>query len=125
MIRKVTSPAGDTTTSFGYTTNVATLPASTQSPFSLKDGEANTIEAVVPASGRTVIEDDPGTLYLLNTTSVANSLGSIDIEAGALRVQNDSNLGPTPSTLTIRSGARTTTMQFTLYVVGRTAAESL
>jgi hypothetical protein len=34
----VTDPSGDTTTNFGYTTNVTTSPATTTSPFSLKDG---------------------------------------------------------------------------------------
>jgi hypothetical protein len=65
IIRKVTSPSGDTTTSFGYTTNVETLPASTTSPFSLKDGEDNTIDDVKPASSRTVTETDPGPTYAL------------------------------------------------------------
>ena len=65
IIRKVTSPAGDATTSFSYTTNVETLPATTTSPFSLKHGENKTITNVKPASGKTVTEGDPSPLYAL------------------------------------------------------------
>jgi hypothetical protein len=75
IIRKVTSPSGDTTTSFGYTTNVHTLPSSTTSPFSLKDGEDNTIDDVKPESARTVTEDDPGTAYAL--TNIDCSAGDV------------------------------------------------
>jgi hypothetical protein len=76
IIRKVTSPTGDTTTSFGYTTNVETLPATTTSPFDpeLKDGDSNTIDNVKAASGRTVTEDDPSDpipLYLLTNINCA------------------------------------------------------
>jgi hypothetical protein len=65
IVRKVTDPTGDTTTSFGYTTNVATLPTSTTSPFSLKDGEHNTISNVAPGSYN-VTEDDPSPAYALD-----------------------------------------------------------
>jgi hypothetical protein len=65
IIRKVTDPSGDTTTSFGYTTNVTTNPATTTSPFSLKDGEHNTILNVVVGSGKTVTEGDPSPGYVL------------------------------------------------------------
>jgi hypothetical protein len=65
IIHKVTDPAGDTTTDFGYTTNVTTTPSSTTSPFSLKDGETNTIVNVNPGSNLHVTEDDPGPSYLL------------------------------------------------------------
>jgi Tfp pilus assembly protein PilW len=75
IIRKVTSPAGDTTTTFGYTTNVETLPATTTSPFSLKDGEDNTIESVKPATARTVTETAPGPLYAL--TNIDCSAGDV------------------------------------------------
>jgi hypothetical protein len=78
IIRKVTSPAGDTTTSFGYTTNVETLPATTTSPFSLKDGENNTINNVKPATGRTVTEQTPLPAYALTNIncSVAGQLST-------------------------------------------------
>ena len=70
IIRKVTDPAGDTTTDFGYTTDVVTAPATTTSPFSLKDGEANTIDNVLAASGYNVTEDDPsGDLYCSRTST--------------------------------------------------------
>jgi hypothetical protein len=99
IVRKVTSPSGDTTTSFGYTTNVTTLPATTTSPFSLKDGEANTISNVVPsttANSRNVTENDPGPGYALDSidcsastvpaanrsTSVANRQVLFSIAAG-------------------------------------------
>ena len=67
IIRKVTDPAGDTTTNFGYTTNVVTSPATTTSPFPLKDGESNTINNVVAASGYNVTETDPGPAYKLTS----------------------------------------------------------
>jgi hypothetical protein len=66
IIRKVTSPTGDTSTLFGYTTNVVTLPATTTSPFSLKDGENNPIDNVKPGT-YSVTEDDPGTGYKLKS----------------------------------------------------------
>jgi hypothetical protein len=65
IIHKKTDPAGDTTTSFGYTTNVTTTPSTTTSPFSLKDGETNTINNVNAASGLNVTEDDPSPGYKL------------------------------------------------------------
>jgi hypothetical protein len=69
IIRKVTSPSGDTTTEFGFTTNVATLPATTTSPFNpkLKDGGSNTINNVVPNSNLNVTEVDPSPAYALTS----------------------------------------------------------
>jgi hypothetical protein len=73
IIRKVTDPSGDTTNSFGYTDDVVSSPATTNSPFSLKDGESNTIINVVATSGSgtyTVTEDDPLSLnYTLSGIS--------------------------------------------------------
>jgi hypothetical protein len=81
IIRKVTDPTGDATTSFSYTTNVTTLPATTTSPFSLKDGEHNAITNVVAGSGKTVTEADPGPGY---------SLTSIDCDASTVPAANRS-----------------------------------
>jgi hypothetical protein len=67
ITRKVTSPSGDTTTNFGYTTNVTTNPATTTSPFSLKDGGSKTITSVVTGSNKTVTEDNPGPNYQLTS----------------------------------------------------------
>jgi hypothetical protein len=73
IIHKVTDPAGDTTTSFGYTTNVTTSPATTTSPFSLKDGETNTISNVVVGSSKNVTENDPGPGYALTSIDCSAS----------------------------------------------------
>lgn len=73
IIRKVTDPSGDTTTSFGYTTDVTTTPSTTTSPFSLKDGEHNTIENVNPGTGLNVTEDDPGPGYTLTDIDCGDS----------------------------------------------------
>jgi hypothetical protein len=73
IIHKVTDPSGDTTTSFGYTTNVTTNPSTTTSPFSLKDGETNTIANVNPASSLNVTEGDPGSSYSLASINCAAS----------------------------------------------------
>jgi len=94
IIHKVTDPAGDTTTDFGYTTDVTTTPATTTSPFSLKDGETNTIVNVNPGT-YFVTEDDPGPAYALtdidcsaSTTAVtptedeANRTANFTIAAG-------------------------------------------
>lgn len=94
IIHKVTDPAGDTTTDFGYSTDVTTTPSTTTSPFSLKDGETNTIENVNPGT-YFVTEDDPGPNYALanidcsaSTTAVtptedeANLTASFTIAAG-------------------------------------------
>jgi hypothetical protein len=94
IIRKVTSPAGDTTTSFSYTTNVTTLPASTTSPFSLKDGESNTIDKVVAGSGLTVTEGNPSPLYALT---------SIDCSASTVPAANRST-NTTTRTVTFTLG---------------------
>jgi hypothetical protein len=77
IIRKVTDPSGDTTTSFGYTTDVTTTPATTTSPFSLKDGESNTIVNVNPGTGLNVTEDDPGSDYLLTDIDCSASDASV------------------------------------------------
>jgi hypothetical protein len=96
IIRKQTVPDGDTTTNFGYTTNVTTSPATTTSPFSLMDNGVNTILNVLPGSGKLVTEDDPGPNYALTsidcsastvpaanrTTSVANRQVSFSIAGG-------------------------------------------
>lgn len=65
IIHKVTDPTGDTTTDFGFTTNVTTTPSTTPSPFSLKDGGTKTITNVNPGSSLNVTESDPGTNYVL------------------------------------------------------------
>ena len=56
ITRKVTVPSPDPGDhSFGFTTtNVTTNPATTTSPFSLKDGESKTIQNVVVGSGKAV-----------------------------------------------------------------------
>ena len=72
IIHKVTDPAGDTTTSFGYTTNVTTNPATPTSPFSLKDGETNTI-VNVNAGSYNVTEADPGPSYALTSIDCSAS----------------------------------------------------
>jgi hypothetical protein len=90
IIRKVTDPAGDTTTSFGYTTNVTTTPATTTTPFSLKDGESNEILNVNAATGRTVTEDDPST--------AGYTLDSIDCSASTVP---EANISPVVGTRTV------------------------
>lgn len=76
IIHKETDPDGDTTTNFGYTTDVTTTPTSTTSPFSLKDGETNTILNVNPGS-YFVSEDDPGPNYLLTNIDCSASTTAI------------------------------------------------
>ena len=78
IIRKVTDPSGDTTTSFGYTTDVTTTPSSTTSPFSLKDGESNTILNVDPGTGLNVTEDDPSPDYLLTDIDCSASDSTVN-----------------------------------------------
>lgn len=73
IVHKTTDPAGDTSTSFGYTTDVTTTPATTPSPFSLKDGETNTITNVNPGSGLSVTEDDPSPAYALESIDCSSS----------------------------------------------------
>jgi hypothetical protein len=74
IIRKVTSPAGDTTTSFTYSTNVQTLPGpAAVSNFPLKDGENKTITSVKPDSNRTVTESDPSPAYALTNIDCSAS----------------------------------------------------
>jgi hypothetical protein len=73
ITRKVTDPSGDTTTNFGYTTNVTTSPATTTSPFSLKDGGSKTITNVNPGSSKNVTEDNPGTNYQLTSIDCSAS----------------------------------------------------
>ena len=94
IIRKETDPDGDTTTSFGYTDDVVTLPSSTTSPFSLKDGGSKTITNVKTGSYQ-VTEDAPGSAYALDdidcsasntatapTEDVANRKASFTVGAG-------------------------------------------
>lgn len=76
IIRKVTDPADSKTTktSFGFTTDVVTSPSTTTSPFSLTDGEHNTITNVLPSSGYNVTEDDPFSLnYKLDSIDCSAS----------------------------------------------------
>ncbi|HZD56367.1 MAG TPA: hypothetical protein VE136_06580, partial [Anaerolineales bacterium] len=65
IIRKVTDPSGDTTTSFSYSTDATTDNGNSVSDFSLKDGESNTINNVDPGTGLNVTEADPGPDYKL------------------------------------------------------------
>jgi hypothetical protein len=67
ITRKVTDPSGDTTTNFGYTTNVTTTPATTTSPFQLKVGQSKTITNVNTGSNLNVTEVNPGPNYQLTT----------------------------------------------------------
>ena len=73
IIKKETSPAGDTTTNFDYTTNVTTNPATAQSPFQLKDGGTKTITNVVSGSNLNVTESNPGSNYQLTGIDCSNS----------------------------------------------------
>jgi hypothetical protein len=89
IIHKVTDPAGDTTTDFDYTTTVTTNPATTPSPFSLKDGETNQIDNVVSGSGLNVTETDPGPGYALSdidcsASTVPSANYSTDTTTGAV-----------------------------------------
>ena len=73
IIRKVTVPSPDATnTTFGYTDNVVTLPATTTSPFSLKNGQNNEIDSVKKGS-YSVTEGDPGPTFKLTGLSCAAS----------------------------------------------------
>lgn len=96
IIRKETVPDPDPVTEFGYTTDVATLPATTTSPFSLKDGEANTINNVSAPGSYFVTEDDPsGDDYLLigidcSASTVPGANINIDVSARTV----DFDLGP-------------------------------
>jgi hypothetical protein len=67
IIHKETDPDGDTTTNFGFTTNVTTTPSTTTSPFSLMDGGTKTILNVNAGSNLNVTEDDPGPNYALDS----------------------------------------------------------
>lgn len=92
IIRKVTVPSGDATNSFGYTTDVVTGPATTTSPFSLKDSENNTIVNVLQGSYN-VTEDDPSSLnYTLSDIDCEDSSvpdADIDIDVDARTVDFD------------------------------------
>jgi hypothetical protein len=73
IIRKLTSPSGDTSTSFGYSANVDRLdPVETVTSFSLKDGQNKTITNVKPGSYFTT-EADPGPGYQLTGLTCAAS----------------------------------------------------
>jgi hypothetical protein len=104
IIHKVTSPAGDTTTNFGYTTNVTTTPSTTTSPFSLKDGQTNTIINVNAASSRNVTENDPGPGY---------SLTSIDCSASTVPAANYSTDTTTRAVTFSIAGGETLECTFT------------
>ena len=73
IIRKVTDPSGDTTTSFSYSTDVTTDNGNSVSDFSLKDGESNTINDVDPGTGLTVTEADPSPDYKLTSIDCSAS----------------------------------------------------
>jgi hypothetical protein len=92
IIRKVTDPAGDTETDFCYTTDVDTSPATTTSPFDLKDGESNEIVNVLEGSYN-VTEDDPsGDSYALDDIDCEDSTvpdANIDIDVQARTVDFD------------------------------------
>jgi hypothetical protein len=79
IIRKQTDPDGDTTTNFQFTNNLSTLPATTTSPFTLKDDGVKTISNVVSASSRTVTETDPAPGYALTAIdcSASSNTGNI------------------------------------------------
>jgi hypothetical protein len=104
IIHKVTDPSGDTTTDFGYTTNVTTNPATTTSPFSLKDGETETISNVVAGGSKNVTEDDPGPGYALT---------SIDCSASTVPAANYSTDTATRAVTFAIAGGETLECTFT------------
>lgn len=104
IIHKVTSPAGDTTTNFGYTTNVTSTPPTTNSPFSLKDGQTKTIINVNSSTGRNVTENDPGPGY---------SLTSIDCSASTVPAANYSTDTATRAVTFSIAGGETLECTFT------------
>ena len=82
IIHKITDPSTDTTTSFGYTDNIVTSPATTQA-FSLfggpspgtADAQTKTIINVLPGTNLNVTENDPsGSNYTL--TALTCTAGS-------------------------------------------------
>jgi hypothetical protein len=73
IIRKVTNPSGDTTTSFSYSTNVTTDNGNSVSDFPLKDGESNTINNVDPGTSLNVTEADPSPDYKLTSIDCSAS----------------------------------------------------
>jgi hypothetical protein len=81
IIRKQTSPDEDpNTTNFGYTTNVTTNPATTTSPFTLKDDGVKTIVNVNAGGSLHVTEDDPGPGYALtNIDCTASTVPAANI----------------------------------------------
>jgi hypothetical protein len=98
ITRKVTDPAGSSE-SFGFTTNVATSPATTTSPFSLTgvttgDANVNTIVNVLPGSyntaegtktGWTLTSIDCSASVMSGTapaTSLANRNATYTVQAG-------------------------------------------
>jgi hypothetical protein len=105
IIRKQTDPDGDTVTNFGYTTNVTTNPATTTSPFSLKDDGVNTIINVVAGSGKTVSEDDPSLL--------GYDLQSIDCSASSVPAGNISTSTVTRTVTFSIAGGQTLDCTFT------------
>jgi hypothetical protein len=96
ITRKVTDPTPDPNDhSFGFTTNVEKLPAATTSPFSLKDGQANTITNVKPGSYNTT-EDDP--------TSAGYQLTDIDCSASDTATDPTEDVANRKATFTIGAG---------------------
>jgi hypothetical protein len=88
IIRKVTVPAGDTTTNFGYTTtNIATLPATTVTPFTIVGEGSHPINNVAVGTNKAVTEDDP--------SSVNYTFTSLNCDASTVPVANRSISGRT------------------------------
>jgi hypothetical protein len=87
IIRKVTDPAGGT--GFGYTDNIVSNPAVTNTPFSLDDGQSKTFTNVVSGTGLTVTEDDPTaktpSYTLTNLTCTAGSTATNVVKSIANR----------------------------------------
>ena len=97
IIRKQTVPDEDpNTTDFTYTTNVTTSPATTTSPFTLKDDGVNTILNVLPGSGKTVTESDPSSLNY--------TLTAIDCSASSVPANVSTNVGTRTATFSIAGG---------------------
>jgi hypothetical protein len=87
IIRKVTDPAGDTTTDFAYTTTGGLDPAT----FNLKDGENEDYGAEVEAGSYSVTETDPGPDYVLTDIdcSASDTTNGSSIDIGADGVFDD------------------------------------
>ena len=109
IVHKLTDPSGDTTTSFGYTTDVTTTPETTTYPFSLKDGETNTISNVNPGSFY-VTEDDPSPNYTLSDIDCSASTTAADPSVDLASRTTSFTIGPAETvectfTNTLQQGA--------------------